>query len=152
MDTLTFFIDTAILCAEMGNFNSALAIALGLTLDPITRLTKIWKKVDQSKIKVLHHIINPSGNFKNYRTIFKGISEKYFNDDSLMIPFFSLFVKDIYFLGNMILTGDQMKSKSVYAEEWQDNMRQLVLPIKTFRGLGGPLGQKLARQYHAKDR
>lgn len=135
-DILTFFIDTAVMCAEMGNFNSALAIALGLTLDPVTRLTKVWQKVDQAKVKILHHIINPDGNFKNYRTIFKGISEKFFNDDSLMIPFFSLFVKDIYFLGNMVLNKSEIKRKEIAGRVWNENMKELCLPIKTFRCLG----------------
>ena len=121
------------MCAEMGNFNSALAIALGLTLDPITRLSKVWKRVDDSKIKILRHIINPGGNFKNYRAIFKGVTEKKYHDDTLMIPFFSLFVKDVYFLGNMILNHDSMKSDAVKGHDWASNVRQLVLPIKTFR-------------------
>lgn len=117
-DLLTYFINTAVACAEAGNFNSALAIALGLTLTPAGRLTKAWKKVDESKIKILRHIINPSQNFKNYRMIFKAVSSKSFDDDSVLVPFFSLFLKDMYFLGTMILQEDSSKVSCLGSGDW----------------------------------
>ena len=113
-----YFINTAVACAEMGNFNSALAIALGLTLTPAGRLSKAWKKVDESKIKILRHIINPDQNFKNYRMIFKAVSSKSFDDDSVLVPFFSLFLKDMYFLGTMILQEDGSKVSHLGGQDW----------------------------------
>ena len=130
---LNFFIETACHCAELGNFNSCMAIALGLTLSPVARLTKIWQQVDQAKLKLLQHIINPNQNFKNYRVIFKAISGKLADNDDVIIPFFSLFVKDMYFLGSITLNDEKLRHIAVGSDNWTDQMKQITMPIQIFR-------------------
>ena len=46
-------IDVAMECCHQGNWNSAMAIALGLNLTPVVRLTKTWGKVKSSKLTLL---------------------------------------------------------------------------------------------------
>ena len=46
-------IDVAMECCHQGNWNSAMAIALGLNLTPVVRLTKTWGKVKSNKLTLL---------------------------------------------------------------------------------------------------
>ena len=46
-------IEVAMECCRLGNWNSAMAIALGLNLTPVCRLTKTWSKVKSSKLALL---------------------------------------------------------------------------------------------------
>ena len=46
-------IQVAMECCASGNWNSAMAIALGLNLTPVARLTKTWSKVKSEKLFVL---------------------------------------------------------------------------------------------------
>ncbi|RXN21384.1 ras-GEF domain-containing family member 1B-B-like protein [Labeo rohita] len=67
---LEFFIDVAQECFNIGNFNSLMAIITGMNMNPVSRLKKTWNKVNTDKFDIL----------------------------VIVIPFFSLFIKDIYFL------------------------------------------------------
>jgi len=89
---VNFLIDVAIGCCQRGNFNSAMAIALGLDARPVQRLHKVWKKIEPSKINILKSIGNPSNNFQNYREMFKLTRRKM----NTSIPYISLLSKDIF--------------------------------------------------------
>ncbi|BFZ17418.1 hypothetical protein BsWGS_20457 [Bradybaena similaris] len=97
-----YFIDVAKECINIGNFNSLMAIIAGMNLSPVTRLKKMWSKVNRDKLKILEHQMNPSNNFGSYRSCLKAAmwrSEGAADErEKIVIPFFSLFVKDLYFL------------------------------------------------------
>ncbi|XP_023606099.1 ras-GEF domain-containing family member 1B isoform X4 [Myotis lucifugus] len=67
---IEYFIDVARECFNIGNFNSLMAIISGMNMSPVSRLKKTWAKVKTAKFDVLE----------------------------IVIPFFSLLIKDIYFL------------------------------------------------------
>ena len=50
---MNYLIDVAIGLCQVGNFNSAMAIALGLDSKPVSRLHKVWKKIESAKINIL---------------------------------------------------------------------------------------------------
>ena len=90
---IEFFMDTALACCRLGNFNSCMAITAGLSLPVISRLSKTWQKVEETKFRVLQHICCPQRNFQNYRVILK----VYGTESRVMIPIFSVFLKDCFF-------------------------------------------------------
>ncbi|XP_013113488.2 ras guanine nucleotide exchange factor M [Stomoxys calcitrans] len=99
---IEYWIETARECFNIGNFNSLMAIIAGLNLAPISRLKKTWSKVQSAKFSVLEHQMDPTSNFNSYRSTLKaamwrseGATEE---RERIIIPFFSLFVKDLYFL------------------------------------------------------
>ncbi|XP_070070752.1 ras-GEF domain-containing family member 1B [Drosophila takahashii] len=99
---IEYWIETARECFNIGNFNSLMAIIAGLNLAPIGRLKKTWAKVQSAKFSVLEHQMDPTSNFNSYRSTLKaamwrseGATEE---RERIIIPFFSLFVKDLYFL------------------------------------------------------
>ncbi|XP_050534858.1 uncharacterized protein LOC126901942 [Daktulosphaira vitifoliae] len=100
---IEFWIETARECFNIGNFNSLMAIIAGLNMSPISRLKKTWHKVQQSaKFTILEQYMDPSSNFSSYRSTLKaalwrsaGATDQ---RQRVVIPFFSLLVKDIYFL------------------------------------------------------
>ncbi|KAH8405362.1 hypothetical protein KR222_007069, partial [Zaprionus bogoriensis] len=99
---IEYWIETARECFNIGNFNSLMAIIAGLNLAPIGRLKKTWSKVQSAKFSVLEHQMDPTSNFNSYRSTLKaamwrseGATEE---RERIIIPFFSLFVKDLYFL------------------------------------------------------
>ncbi|XP_051924951.1 ras-GEF domain-containing family member 1B-A isoform X2 [Hippocampus zosterae] len=97
-----FFIDVARECFNIGNFNSLMAIISGMNMSPVSRLKKTWSKVKTAKFDILEHQMDPSGNFYNYRTALRGATQRSVTANSsrekMVIPFFSLLIKDIYFL------------------------------------------------------
>lgn len=97
-----YFIDVAKECINIGNFNSLMAIIAGMNMNPVARLKKTWAKVNRAKFGILELQMDPSNNFSSYRSCLKaamwrsqGATE---SRERIVIPFFSLFVKDIYFL------------------------------------------------------
>ncbi|KAK7866810.1 hypothetical protein R5R35_005243 [Gryllus longicercus] len=99
---MEFWIEAARECFNIGNFNSLMAIIAGLNMSPISRLKKTWSKVQQAKFSILEHQMDPSSNFSSYRSTLKaamwrsaGATDE---RQRIVIPFFSLLVKDIYFL------------------------------------------------------
>ncbi|XP_037823939.1 ras-GEF domain-containing family member 1B [Lucilia sericata] len=99
---IEYWIETARECFNIGNFNSLMAIIAGLNLAPISRLKKTWSKIQSAKFSVLEHQMDPTSNFNSYRSTLKaamwrseGATEE---RERIIIPFFSLFVKDLYFL------------------------------------------------------
>ncbi|XP_068085159.1 ras-GEF domain-containing family member 1B [Anabrus simplex] len=99
---MEYWIETARECFNIGNFNSLMAIIAGLNMSPISRLKKTWSKVQSAKFSILEHQMDPSSNFSSYRSTLKaamwrsaGATDE---RQRIVIPFFSLLVKDIYFL------------------------------------------------------
>uniref|UniRef100_A0A8C5JGS7 RasGEF domain family member 1C n=1 Tax=Junco hyemalis TaxID=40217 RepID=A0A8C5JGS7_JUNHY len=95
---IEFFIDVARECFNIGNFNSLMAIISGMNMSPVSRLKKTWSKVKTAKFFILEHQMDPTGNFYNYRTALRGAAHRQNKLTSIVIPFFSLLIKDIYFL------------------------------------------------------
>ncbi|KAJ7407638.1 hypothetical protein WISP_125475 [Willisornis vidua] len=99
---IEYFIDVARECFNIGNFNSLMAIISGMNMSPVSRLKKTWAKVKTAKFYILEHQMDPSSNFYNYRTALRGATQRsltaHSNREKIVIPFFSLLIKDIYFL------------------------------------------------------
>uniref|UniRef100_T1GD48 Ras-GEF domain-containing protein n=1 Tax=Megaselia scalaris TaxID=36166 RepID=T1GD48_MEGSC len=101
---IEFWIETARECCNIGNFNSLMAIIAGLNMSPISRLKKTWSKVQSDKFAVLEHQMDPTSNFNSYRSTLKaaiwraGKNGANNEREKIIIPFFSLLVKDLYFL------------------------------------------------------
>lgn len=95
VEMLEFFMDAALACCRLGNFNSCVALTAGLSLPVIQRLTKTWLKIEDTKFRVLQHICNPLSNFSNYRVILKMFEND--NQTPVLVPMFSVFLKDCYF-------------------------------------------------------
>lgn len=99
---MDYFVDVAKECINIGNFNSTMAIIVGLNMSSIQRLKKTWLKVNKEKFEILEHQTNPSNNFSSYRSSLKAAlwrSEGASADhERIVVPFFSLLVKDIYYL------------------------------------------------------
>ena len=62
-----------------------------------------WAKVNRDKLEILEHQMDPSNNFCSYRSCLKAAMWRCGREgggerDKIVIPFFSLFVKDLYFL------------------------------------------------------
>lgn len=118
---IEFWIETARESFNIGNFNSLMAIIAGLNMSPISRLKKTvrqllssykfllthfalsqWAKIQSAKFSVLEHQMDSSSNFNSYRSTLKaamwrsaGATDE---RERIVIPFFSLLVKDLYFL------------------------------------------------------
>ncbi|KAM4634192.1 ras-GEF domain-containing family member 1B-B-like [Polymixia lowei] len=99
---IEFFIDVAQECFNIGNFNSLMAIITGMNMSPVSRLKKTWSKVNTDKFEILEHQMDPSSNFSNYRTALRGATQRsetaHSSQEKIVIPFFGLLIKDIYFL------------------------------------------------------
>ncbi|XP_052266560.1 ras-GEF domain-containing family member 1B-like isoform X2 [Dreissena polymorpha] len=97
-----YFIDVAKECINIGNFNSLMAIIAGMNMNPVSRLKKTWAKVNKTKFGILELQMDPSNNFGSYRSCMKAAMWRAQGAtdarEKIVIPFFSLFVKDIYFL------------------------------------------------------
>ncbi|XP_045464287.1 ras-GEF domain-containing family member 1B-like isoform X3 [Harmonia axyridis] len=99
---MEYWIETGRECFNIGNFNSLMAIISGLNMSPISRLKKTWNKIHSGKFAILEHQMDPSSNFSSYRSTLKaamwrsaGATDQ---RQRIVIPFFSLLVKDLYFL------------------------------------------------------
>ncbi|CAH1975566.1 unnamed protein product [Acanthoscelides obtectus] len=97
-----YWIEVGRECFNIGNFNSLMAIIAGLNMSPIARLKKTWSKIHSGKFAILEHQMDPSSNFSSYRSTLKaamwrsaGATDQ---RQRIVIPFFSLLVKDLYFL------------------------------------------------------
>ncbi|XP_055684324.1 ras-GEF domain-containing family member 1B-like [Lutzomyia longipalpis] len=99
---MEYWIEAARECFNIGNFNSLMAIVAGLNMSPIARLKKTWAKVQSAKFSILEHQMDPSSNFSSYRSTLKAAvwrsSGATDERQRIVIPFFSLLVKDLYFL------------------------------------------------------
>ncbi|CAL1616513.1 unnamed protein product [Knipowitschia caucasica] len=102
VQVLDFFIDVAQECLNIGNFNSLMAVIAGVSMAPVSRLRKTWSRVNKDKFTVLESLMDPSNNFSHYRTALRGATQRCLKAQSphekMVIPFFSLLLKDLYFL------------------------------------------------------
>ncbi|XP_045069963.1 ras-GEF domain-containing family member 1B-A isoform X2 [Coregonus clupeaformis] len=124
---MEFFIDVARECFNIGNFNSLMAIISGMNMSPVSRLKKTWSKVKTAKFDVLEHQMDPSGNFYNYRTALRGATQRCRTANSvrekIVIPFFSLLIKDIYFLNEGC--SNRMQNGHVNFEKFWEMAKQV---------------------------
>nr|XP_045617771.1 ras-GEF domain-containing family member 1B-like [Procambarus clarkii] len=99
---IEWWIEVARESFNIGNFNSLMGIIAGLNMSIVSRLKKTWSKVQSAKFSVLEHQMDPSSNFSSYRSTLKAAMWRSAGavDDrqKIVIPFFSLLVKDLYFL------------------------------------------------------
>uniref|UniRef100_A0A0B7A706 Ras-GEF domain-containing protein n=1 Tax=Arion vulgaris TaxID=1028688 RepID=A0A0B7A706_9EUPU len=137
-----YFIDVAKECINIGNFNSLMAIIAGMNLSPITRLKKMWSKVNRDKLKILEHQMDPSNNFGSYRSCLKaamwrsqGAAEE---REKIVIPFFSLFVKDLYFLNEGCSSKKEDGSVNFH-KCWQ--MAKQISDLITWQQVECPFGK-----------
>lgn len=93
---INFFIDVAKHCLKIGNYNSLMAIVTGLNMNAVGRMSKTWQKVNKGRFKKVEAETYPDGNFCRYRKILKERMGS--REGDIVIPIFSIFVKDIYFL------------------------------------------------------
>jgi len=109
---IDFFIEVAKYCSKIGNYNSMMAIITGLNMNPVLRMRKTWNNTNQSGFKKLESTLSPKLNFHKYRTKLKSKfskkGEKYF-----IVPVFSLFVKDLYFLNEGIKNDKDEKIDNI---------------------------------------
>ena len=122
---LTILTNTAIRCIKVGDFCSAMAIWSGLSISPITRLSKCWKKVDKCKNMVIEHIFDPNKNFQNYRAAVRHTAVN--NQQSILVPSMSLLLKDLLYLTKK--AADREASVDVLIERWC----KLTTPVIRFR-------------------
>jgi len=99
---INYFIDAAYQCFRYHNFNSMIAILGGLNMKPVRRLKKTWEKISMEKFVQLEQFIDVSKNFSTYRLILRtSIDEAekcQWNSESLVVPFLSLVLQDVYFI------------------------------------------------------
>nr|CAH0108135.1 unnamed protein product [Daphnia galeata] len=99
---IEYWIEVARECFNIGNFNSLMAIIAGLNMSPVSRLKKTWHKVQSAKFSILEHQMDPSSNFSSYRSTLKAAMWRSAGAKDerqrIVVPFFSLLVKDLYFL------------------------------------------------------
>uniref|UniRef100_A0A8C2VIY5 RasGEF domain family member 1C n=1 Tax=Chinchilla lanigera TaxID=34839 RepID=A0A8C2VIY5_CHILA len=98
---MEFFIGVARECFSIGK--SLMAISCDWhEHDPVSRLKKTWAKVKTAEFFILEHQMEPTGNFCNYRTALRGAAHRslaaHSSQEKIVIPFFSLLIKDICFL------------------------------------------------------
>ncbi|XP_012697559.2 ras-GEF domain-containing family member 1C [Clupea harengus] len=124
---IEFFIDVARECFNIGNFNSLMAIISGMNMSPVSRLKKTWAKAKTAKFFILEHQMDPTGNFYNYRTALRGAAHRshtaHSNREKIVIPFFSLLIKDIYFLNESC--SNRLPNGHVNFEKFVELARQV---------------------------
>jgi hypothetical protein len=74
-------------------------------MTPVARLKKTWTKINSGKFDVLGHQLDPTSNFMSYRTTLRAaVSRSESATDKkqrVVIPFFSLLLKDLYFVNEL---------------------------------------------------
>lgn len=96
---VNYFIDVAKQCLKLGNFNSLMAIIVGLNMNSVARMAKTWSKCNDNSFKRLEKIVSPDRNFYRYR---KKLNKKLNEGSEYVVPVFSVFVKDMYVLNEGI--------------------------------------------------
>ncbi|EGD83061.1 hypothetical protein PTSG_12059 [Salpingoeca rosetta] len=94
---IEFFVQVGHHCYKMHNFNSVMAIVSAINFASVSRLKKAWSKVPGKILSLyeeLEWVLEPRSNFKNYR---EEVASLMLQQDTCVIPIFSLMVKDMYF-------------------------------------------------------
>ncbi|KAI8841464.1 ras guanine nucleotide exchange factor domain-containing protein [Chytriomyces cf. hyalinus JEL632] len=110
---LRYFAQCAIKCRELSNYNGITGIVAGLSMAPIARLHKTWRKFGKYYSSILSDyeasasIVSPKGQYANYRKELKDIKLP-------AIPFLGVYLTDITFidLGNPELLPCQSPNPS----------------------------------------
>jgi hypothetical protein len=86
--------------------------------------------VDKSKLEILQHQLNPSGNFVSYRSTLNAAIWRFDaakNDtERVIIPFFGLMLKDLYFIQRACLEPVSSNSQNGhvnYAVSFYSNLK-----------------------------
>lgn len=93
---IEFWVEVGKACKGLRNYNSMMAIISALNMTSVSRMKKTWsscKSKTVAECEGLENIMDPTGNFKNYRAEIASLEET-----DACIPFFSLLVKDMYFI------------------------------------------------------
>ncbi|CAI8058076.1 Ras-GEF domain-containing family member 1B [Geodia barretti] len=141
---LEFFLDTAAECRKLNNFNSFMAISAGLFMSPVTRLKRTRSKVSSSKLHTIEAFVDPFSNFSTYRhalvSAFAQASKS--REKMCVVPFFSLLVKDLYFLNegmsNRLPSGHIRFEKCMALARLVSQIlayKETVLPFSRVRGV-----------------
>lgn len=111
---LDYWMDVAKECMQLANFNSFMAIVSGLNTPPVSRLKKTWSKAHSDKFSALEKHLSPMSNFSIYRSSLKAALWRASHAPApVVVPFFSVFVKDAIVLADAGLGGS-----SVPWERW----------------------------------
>jgi len=87
------FIEVALKCEKMNNFNTMWAIIAGLNNSSVSRLTVLWSTISekhQKDFEYLEHMMSPDRGFKNYLEQLRSRSLP-------VLPYFGLFLRDLVF-------------------------------------------------------
>ena len=110
---LSRFIDVAVACREMNNFNGVAQITSALLSSPIARLKQTMGRVSKkhkAHLKELEELIDPSGSYKTYRATIDACSPP-------IIPFQGVYWTDLVFLNE---NSDQTEEGLInFYKYWQ---------------------------------
>lgn len=115
---IEYFIEVGKQCLRSGNFNSMMAIVAGLNMSSVRRLRKTWNRVNPEDLLALEKTMDPSSNFSNYRSMIRDAIGSDNDNNQVTIPFFSLLIKDIYFL-NEACVGTKTDGNINFSKFWQ---------------------------------
>ncbi|KAL6073477.1 cell division cycle-related protein [Balamuthia mandrillaris] len=94
VEVLSRFIQVAMFLRSMNNFHGVMQIYASLNLGCVQRLKTTWKMLPQKYIaalKEIEHMMDASGNYKNYRDRLAAVSPP-------LIPFQAVYLSDLTFI------------------------------------------------------
>nr|CAD7397476.1 unnamed protein product [Timema poppensis] len=136
-----FWINVATECFNIGNFNSLMAIILGLDATTLSVSKLRLRQIHVSKLRALEQQMHPSCNFSNYRSILKaasvrserrGISPE---KTRVVIPYFSLLLRDIYLVSEEC--ASRLANGHINLEKFWE-LAKLVTQFLTWRQVNYP--------------
>ncbi|KAI8810741.1 ras guanine nucleotide exchange factor domain-containing protein [Cladochytrium replicatum] len=130
VSALKYFMQLALGCREVNNFNGITGVVAGLSMAPVTRLKKTWQALSE-KFQKIHDAytevadtVSPKAQYANYRRALKDLKPP-------LIPFLGVYLTDLTFieLGNPSFLPDTLfinfeKRRKVYATIKQIRMHQ----------------------------
>ncbi|XP_054258079.1 ras-GEF domain-containing family member 1B-like [Macrosteles quadrilineatus] len=144
---MELWISTAQSCLNHGNFNSLMSIIAGLNLSAVKRLRKTWTKTLLQKFHNVEAQMDAGGDFALYRSTLKTASRRFGSSSpspttdqsgtapTTVIPFFSLFLKDVFTLQEACLK--KLPNGHINFERfWQ--MAKLVTEFITWQQISSP--------------
>nr|CAD7263762.1 unnamed protein product [Timema shepardi] len=136
-----FWLNVATECFNIGNFNSLMAIILGLDATTMSTSKLRLRQIHVSKLRALEQQMHPSCNFSNYRSILKaasvrserrGISPE---KTRVVIPYFSLLLRDIYLVSEEC--ASRLANGHINLEKFWE-LAKLVTQFLTWRQVDYP--------------
>jgi hypothetical protein len=95
------WLNVALSCYYLKNFNSLAAIIITLQNHILSRLTELWNELPdkyQNLFEDLKKIIHPSNNYKGYRYKISRILEDVDTKPTPVVPYINLFLQDLTFI------------------------------------------------------